>query len=601
VSDQIDGTAPPGETVVVRLWQLEGYAQTTATAGGGGTFTADLGGIADLRPRDTFLVALADAEGDESLLWSGAPHLDAFLGLSSWDSCVKWRVDGPFLPVTLTLETSTGVYTRESPMGPSDAGNSGGRFCYQVWGPGWGPIEFTPGDTVTVQSPTWEGSLVIPEVTWTVDTVNDQISGEAPAGEVEVAVHDWQADRYPAGSSAVETAIAASTYVAAFPDFDVRDGGVIDVHYYEPVTDYGAWYYGWGNLEYQYFQATMHGEVEGVAPHVNEPVTATLYAADGTELATTSEDVDDDPWGFLLFFSEEYQIEPGRWVTVTSESGWTAGLQVPELTAEADADTELIWGDGPKAWVVVGHGWEDEEGWHRDEYLLPVDGYLLDVAYFGAGIEKGDYIDVTYPAPNGNRVSTSMLWPWMYVNYGVNSAGGAYPVGHTFSITVTNSGGAQKATATVSTEMMGAGPDGTWGDGFTVEQHEWSDPALDIQPGDWVLFRSDDGYTNSVQAGTITGVIDPEDDTASGTLDVPWLAALTIDGAVGSWGFPGFADFTVALDAAGKGQYFVDFAPTDLPPDIGLGVFYIEPDLDRVYNEIYGQFRVYLPIVVRDR
>jgi uncharacterized repeat protein (TIGR01451 family) len=398
--DQIQGTAPAGETVVVRLWQEGGYAQTTATAGGGGAFTADLSGIADLRPRDTIRVALAVAEGDESLLQSGAPHQDVYLDPLSPNDCVVWRVDGPFLPITLTLQTSTGVYTRENPIGPSDAGNSSGPFCYLVRGPDWGPIDFAPGDTVTLRSPTWVGSMVIPDITWSVNTADDQVSGEAPPGEVVVTVRDWSADRYPVGGWDTQSTTVASPYTVSFLDFDVRDGGTVDVHYYEPGSDFGAWYYGWGNLQYHYFEVYPWG-VGGIPPQADEHVTAYLYDSDGTTLlAWTDNDQDGAPWRFWFGDWQGYSIEAGYWLTVTADSGWTAGLQVPLVTVDADTATDLIWGEAPKSSVLVEHEWSD--GW--DGRWVAVDGYVLDRAYFGGDLQNGNRVYATYQHPNGDRV-----------------------------------------------------------------------------------------------------------------------------------------------------------------------------------------------------
>jgi len=190
--------------------------------------------------------------------------------------------------------------------------------------------------------------------------------------------------------------------------------------------------------------------------------------------------------------------------------------------------------------------------------------------------------------------------PWMFVNYESDHAGGVYALEHTFWITVTDSGGVPYAWAMATTEPAGGGHDGNWENGFTVEGGEWSPSVPDIQPGDRVHYRSDDGYSNSVHVGTITGRINADTDTASGTIEVPWLASQTIDLVAGGWGFPGFEADTVDLDAAGKGEYFVDFSPTDLQLGLRIGVTYVEPDADRVYNGIRALWQLYLPAVLRN-
>jgi len=386
----------------------------------------------------------------------------------------------------------------------------------------------------------------------------------------------------------VQTAVAASPYSVQYAGFDVRDGGVVAVRHFDPSTGFASNHNAWGTLETQHFEAGIYGTVTGSPPSPDEMVNATLYNASGVELASTSDDWDDNPWRFELYFGDENRIEPGHWVTVTSEGGWTAGLQVPELTVRADADTDLVWGEGPKAWVVVQYNWQAD-------YLVPVDGYLLDMAYFGADIERGDTFHVTYPSPNGNRVSQFHEWPGMGVNYGHDEAAGFYEVGHTFWITVTDGGGTPKAYATATTMPAGTGPDLAWSNGFWVHKADWSDPSLDIQPGDLVHFRADDGYTNTVLVGTITARLNAAANTAAGTITAPGFVE-PLEGFAGFWG-RFWESFTV--DPNG-GSYLVDFSPYDLQPGEEVSVGYGEPDRDSVRNVFWvPRGQVYLPLVLK--
>ncbi|MFW6136189.1 MAG: hypothetical protein ACOC7N_05150, partial [Chloroflexota bacterium] len=359
-SDAITGTAPAGAEMTVRLWQDGSYAQTTAAADGGGDFTAELSGT-DLRVRDWFRLALADGQGNESVLRSGAPFMDALIDPFTELDCVISRVDAPRVPVTLTLDTGTDVYTRAT---ESDAGNAvfGGYGCSVIWQEEGVFADLSPGSTLTLASPTWEGSFQIADFSWYVDSADDEVTGQAPDGDVDVTVRDWHAEQYPSGGAGMQSATrSGSDYTATFADFDVRDGGTLAVHHYDPATDFGTWYNPIaGQIEIQHFQARTGPMLEGVPPSAGETVTASLYASDGTPLAQTGEDLNDDPWRFRLEFGEE-GIEPGRWVSVTSESGWEAGLQVPPLTLAVDPDTDLVWGEGPEALLFAEHG--DGESW----------------------------------------------------------------------------------------------------------------------------------------------------------------------------------------------------------------------------------------------
>ena len=77
--------------------------------------------------------------------------------------------------------------------------------------------------------------------------------------------------------------------------------------------------------------------------------------------------------------------------------------------------------------------------------------------------------------------------------------GADYPAGHMFDITLKDSDGATKATATAESV-----PGGGWeGDGFHTDQDDWTPMDFDIVPGDVVHFVSDDGYEKEVKVGQI--------------------------------------------------------------------------------------------------
>ena len=191
--------------------------------------------------------------------------------------------------------------------------------------------------------------------------------------------------------------------------------------------------------------------------------------------------------------------------------------------------------------------------------------------------------------------------PTMRVQYGEDRVSGVYAVGHTLWITVTDDAGATKATAEAETTPQGSGPDGAWDQGFLVEGDDWSDPSLDIVPTDRVHFRSDEGYSNTLRVGTITGEADPVADTVSGTITAPWLPTdFALSGEAGAWGFT-FESFWFNIDSAtGAGDYSVDFSPYDLLPGQDISVFYTVLPGDRVGNTIRAPgAMIYLPLVTK--
>jgi hypothetical protein len=181
----------------------------------------------------------------------------------------------------------------------------------------------------------------------------------------------------------------------------------------------------------------------------------------------------------------------------------------------------------------------------------------------------------------------------MGVNYGLDEAMGMYAVGHTFWVTVTDNLGSHKAHAAATTMVEGTGPDFAWSEGFLVEQKDWSDPKLDILPGDQVHFQSDEGFTETIQVGTITAQLYPTNNTVAGTITATGFIE-PLEGHAGSWGLI-WKSFTTNPD----GSFFVDLSPYDLLPNDRITVGYGEPDSDSVNNVFITPWhKIQLPLVL---
>jgi hypothetical protein len=510
--DQIYGAAPSGETVRVSMWQWRGdervYTQTTDVASAD-AFTATFTG-ADLRPRDWVAVVVADANGSQTQLRSGAPFLDVWLDPTIDSDGVVWRVDGPKLPVTLSIQTASGVYTRENPIGPSDAGNAGmaGHGVYAMWGPDWGPINFTPGDTVTLKSPSTVLTAVIADLSWEADRGNDRITGETPAGSLEVTAKQWQGDGYPIHGSATQTTTASSPYTATFAGFDVRDGGTVEIRHFDPASDFATFIHDWDGSLLPYFEVHPPKGISARPVSSGDTLTATLYESDGsTQKRQTSQDTPDS-WG-NYWLDMQGDIRTGDWVSVTDGAGWTAGMQVPTLTIQADPDTEMIWGEGPESLLFVEHSWDD--GW--DGRFLPGSSYTLDRSYFGGDVRRGDWIAVYYQAPSGNRVRRRVLWPLIVARYHMNDyiwGHNAIP-GSTIPLTVTRGVGNVIATdTTVVGECEWCNPD----------SFRFDIPDGTLMPDDVVTVDFGDGVVESLILLDVTAEANPNTEILTVTAPV---------------------------------------------------------------------------------
>ena len=557
-TDQITGVAPAGATVRGHVWFVADgvYFEETDVADGSGNFTLDWS--VGLNTRQQPYVAYADAEGDEVGYAPMAPHIRAY---PDWSN-VWAMADQPNQPVTYTLKTGIGTTTITGQCGKNN-------MCDTA------PFESVQsGNTVTVVLPSRTMTMTVADVTIALDTANDAVIGEIDIpGWTLAFAYQWQDQWYPIhGNTVARAAVSPPTYTVPFGGFDIRDGmGLIWVAHYSAANGHRTFgMKDWDRLAH--FEVQTPWDVTGVPISADETVTATLYTSDGVELATSSTDDQEDPWRFRLSFHGEQQIEPGRWVTVTSESGWHAGLQVPELTVQADADTDLIWGQGPESLLYLKYDYTG--GWNQ--LFAPCDGYVIDIAYYGHDLRVRDYIEAIYQAPNGNRVRSQITWPIMRAHYSEDLVLGDYPAGHTFWVTVTNSG-AVKATAQV-TSVVGGGRYGQ--DGFEIHGPEWSPPNVYLRPGNWVLFQADDGYSADIHIGSISAAANTQNDTVSGRLYAPWFTQ-TLQGTVKNfhwWGMGG-PDFSADPDG---GSFVVDLSPHDVVSGTDFDIEYNEPDGDQV-------------------
>jgi uncharacterized repeat protein (TIGR01451 family) len=213
--------------------------------------------------------------------------------------------------------------------------------------------------------------------------------------------------------------------------------------------------------------------------------------------------------------------------------------------------------------------------------------YFCDFTTVGWDLEPGQTMAVRYYEPDGDSVINTFEAPWMRVNYGHDWVGGNYEIGHTFLVTVTDSGGAVKATADLDTWSGG----GWGGDGFETQWFNWSPSQPDIQPYDWVYFQADDGYFNTMLVGEISGTVDVDNDSVGGPIFATWFTD-TLNVECHPWGAPsGTPSKNSIAEPDGSSPYFCQWDPLtewDLLPGQEIGVMYIEPDLDRVIHPMHA-------------
>ncbi|MFW6150912.1 MAG: hypothetical protein ACOC6A_05195 [Chloroflexota bacterium] len=565
--NQVTGTYPPHETVRVLAASsgLGTSAEISATADAAGYYTATFDGF-DLRAAHSVRIALADGDGNMTLLSTRAPSIVTY---PEWGYVVGY-FDGPHLPVTITLDTGTEILTQygESELNNRHFANFG--------------IELDPGTIITVASPTWVGEMTVPDLGFEIDTHHDRLVGQVDIpGWVEGYASQQWGHLYPTSDSAQVTTTVSSDFTLAFADFDLRDRVYASVWHYD-ANDFSAL----RSRQVHYFEVNPpYGVVvRDIAPATS--VTGTLYEADGETIKQVVTRDEMEPWGgYYLGFGRD--IATGDWITVTAGS-WTAGLQVPPLTLQVDAEADIVSGQGPTDLIYLQVG--DWPNWLQN--WIPGPDFMLDTASHGHELAWGDSAWVTYVAPNGNCVHRGYEWPQIFARYwpdGQNDVFGfgAIP-GNDILITITHPIDGIIATGSTS------GGECDWC-GPNEYQHDFPNGMLTA--GVIVTVDFGDGIVESVEVVAITGDPDPDTDMLTGT--APPESHLNV-----SVNRDDASQWVDNLQVDANGDYTVDFGALgwDIQPGDQFHVYFQAPRGHFVesifWAPVYDQ-RIYLPLVVR--
>jgi len=485
-ADTLEGTAPSGQLVRASMRQWSGedhvYKVAYATATSGDTFAMSFSPT-DLRSRDEVFVVASDTNGNQVQIASGPPYVGAYISLDTNIDCVMGRLDEPGLPIFVSLDKGAGeVYTRDTGFF-TDVGNGLGGPCFVLRDSEENLVDFSPGDTVTLESDNplnWSGSVEVVDFAWSGDTTNDIISGTTADGDLELTVHQWQDGLYPLhGTATMQVHVSGGGFGASFDNFDVRDGVTLDFIHHDAVTGYGTetnnWSY-WPTLPY--FELHLPYGISGMVGNPGETVEAWLYDTDGTtELAYTSEDGDGDPYRFWLGNFDGHALEAGYKVVVSTSGGWSAEMLVPDLTIDGDISTDVLSAEGPTALLNF-------EVWNNDSnfsQFVPGPTALLDLSYFGWDLQPSDFISVSYQAVDGNRARVqSQLIEVSEVEFYFNPGSNDWMWGSAKPDTMVT---AERDSSILFTAYADPACGGCWN----------IDEPLDLYPGDIITVSAGDG------------------------------------------------------------------------------------------------------------
>ncbi len=473
--------------------------------------------------------------------------------------------------VWLTVTDSTGAVKATAVMStvvmPPEWGSWTGFSTN--YGDPWQPERpnIKPGDFVYgAVSTGYTATVRLGHITGVVDADTDSITGTLDApwlmpGPVEIQCHTWGA---PGGAPHKwDTVIpdGSDTYSCAWDpetEWDVLPGQDLGVSYFDPA----------GHEVYDAYRApvwdlilninTAHEWIEG---NYEPGYTVWLTVTDnlGEIRAVARMETGEIPWwngqtGFSTSNGNPWHparpdIQAGDIVYGAVSTGYTATVHLGTITGFVDIDTDSITGAINAPWLpaqpldIECHAWGAPYGAPNKRDTAIPDGNDTYACAWDPNTEwdvrPGQEIGVSYQEPAGHQVFGGFrsLHPVMQVNYGHEWVQGRYEPGHTIWITVTNSSGGVKASAVLSTAVMP--PD--WGNwtGFSTNMGDpWQPERPNIEAGDFVFARVDNGYTGTTHLGTITGFLDVDADAITGTIHAPWLMPGPVDVQCHPWGAP---------------------------------------------------------------
>ena len=310
-----------------------------------------------------------------------------------------------------------------------------------------------------------------------------------------------------------------------------------------------------------------------------------------------------DQWGSYRSWEHNEDWSPGEpdilagdTVGATANGYSTTVETVGEIEAQAFNDTDVVTGTihapwfAPDSLSVLCELYTDPSQAYLDRDV-PADGGNFQCDFSGlADITSTVSGKAGYLEPDGDMVSVPIKPQYtdlvVNVNYGHDWVEGNYDPGYTVWLTVTESdGGTVKATVELETQVIPWWWGGQTGFSTSLEGVAWNPSQPDIQEGDWVygLVDREPGYASRTRVGIISGTLDLDADTISGTISAPGFSE-TLNGSCGVWEENGPGEgFQVDPDG---GSYSCDFGALgwDLQPGDDVGVQYNEPDGDNVIN-----------------
>ncbi len=569
-ADAVSGQGPASKPVRVILPARAGTAsyllEQTVAVSAAGRYTVTFPGAIE-RSGDGAFVTRADTAYADTCAYASAPYAQVD---GAWNTVWGYAAPGAQVAVTLT----NGSWIRASGVGTA---NGAGGYQVGLDLKGASPPYIEAGDVVQVQGRGISATIPITDLRVSGHPPTDAINGQGPpsAAHLHASIADTAdgiaGQAYEQGGI---TTTAEGRFNVALPGFDLHDGARGEVLYHagdDPDGQTQAMQF-WT----PYLCLNPGSWVCGrAAARPGIPVTLTLLEeteeGPGIRASTVVTQFRmPECWFDAQFLDggKAIDIEPGNTVLMATRD-YTAAVTVAGIDATADPTTDVVSGTVGRPWSVV---WVTVDWGQACPYVyVPADGDGHFAAYLGGyhDLQSFDNVQVGVKTASFEDEVTQFRVPGLRldVNQDHDWVQGETSPGVSVWLTLTDHTGALK----------GTGEGAVKEDGWFEGQIYTDGRQVDIAPTDMVLATSSDGFGASATVLTMTGRIDAEANTMSGTIEGGTFPAKVL-GMVWEKDAPDQVNGTT--DA--EGRYLLDFSPYDLQKGQQVAVEYFEPDGDGI-------------------
>jgi hypothetical protein len=349
------------------------------------------------------------------------------------------------------------------------------------------------GDQVIV-SASPEETVDVPTIDAEVDANTDTITGTTSLVGKDLGI-------YVHGGQTVQTD-SSGGFVATF---DTIDPG--DYAYIRYQNDDGHWIHTRFQAEREtgdtLIRARWNGNMcnhcaSGYASMANTIATVTLKRG-GSTLATETDMTATNRWFSVAFTDaagKAVPIKNGDVIEVTA-GGDTTSMTVADLTAEANAESDTLYGTGP-----ANENLEIRGDCGGSTTIDPIGNWI-----FNCGLGNADEGYIYYTHSEGHQTYLGWAVPYVYVREHGNYVGGYVRRGVPVTVTLQSSGGAERAVATTTSRSSNG-----W---FWVDFDDAAGDPLIINPNDTVVVEASPAI--EVPVTPLSAEADTVNDQVTGT------------------------------------------------------------------------------------